>query len=148
VFIAASTFASAIRPLQFLVLLVAGLFFLRVVRVVMLEVRPPEEVSAPRQRRSNPLALTFIEPLDREGERIEITESLVMGRSPSSDVTFSDSYLSSQHARFSVDNGELLVEDLGSTNGTFVNQEPVIHRTVLRRGDIVQVGGGLFEVVR
>jgi len=37
---------------------------------------------------------------------------------------------------------------LGSTNGTYVNQERVTSRTQLDRGDIVQTGGVLFEVVR
>ena len=46
------------------------------------------------------------------------------------------------------DAGDLSIEDLGSTNGTYVNQELVKGRVHLERGDIVQVGGVLFEVVR
>ena len=47
-----------------------------------------------------------------------------------------------------MDGSDLSVEDLGSTNGTYVNQELVVGRQQLERGDIVQVGGVLFEVVR
>ena len=43
---------------------------------------------------------------------------------------------------------DLSIEDLGSTNGTYVNQELIKGRVHLDRGDIVQVGGVLFEVVR
>ena len=57
-------------------------------------------------------------------------------------------HLSTRHARFAQDGGELTLEDLGSTNGTYVNQEPIRGRVQLERGDIVQVGGVLFEVVR
>jgi pSer/pThr/pTyr-binding forkhead associated (FHA) protein len=46
------------------------------------------------------------------------------------------------------DDGDLSIEDLGSTNGTYVNQQPVSGRVHLERGDIVQVGGIIFEVVR
>jgi pSer/pThr/pTyr-binding forkhead associated (FHA) protein len=46
------------------------------------------------------------------------------------------------------DSGDLSIEDLGSTNGTYVNQELIKGRVHLASGDIVQVGGVLFEVVR
>ena len=59
-----------------------------------------------------------------------------------------DTYLSSRHARFSIDDGDLTVEDLESTNGTYVNQALIHGRVHLERGDIVQVGGVLLEVVR
>jgi pSer/pThr/pTyr-binding forkhead associated (FHA) protein len=59
-----------------------------------------------------------------------------------------DTYLSSRHARVANDDGDLSIEDLGSTNGTYVNQELVKGRVRLERGDVVQVGGVLFEVVR
>jgi pSer/pThr/pTyr-binding forkhead associated (FHA) protein len=46
------------------------------------------------------------------------------------------------------DNGDLSIEDLGSRNGTYVNEELIKGRVHLGRGDIIQVGGVLFEVVR
>ncbi|MHB8827857.1 MAG: FHA domain-containing protein, partial [Acidimicrobiales bacterium] len=63
-------------------------------------------------------------------------------------VVVNDTYLSSRHARLATDDGELTLEDLGSTNGSYVNQELVRGRVQLRRGDVVQLGGLLFEVVR
>ena len=63
-------------------------------------------------------------------------------------MSVQDTYISSRHARLMNDNGELSIEDLGSTNGTYVNQELVKGRMQLDRGDIVQVGGVIFEVVR
>ena len=94
------------------------------------------------------LALEFIEPIDHEGERIEIDRMLSVGRGVECDLVVNDTYLSTRHAQFSNDEGDLMVEDLGSTNGTYVNQELIAHRTRLERGDIVQVGGVLFEVVK
>ena len=69
-------------------------------------------------------------------------------RSPDCDVRLQDTYLSSRHARVANDSGDLSIEDLESTNGTYVNQELIKGRVHLERGDIVQVGGVLFEVVR
>ena len=148
--LAASTnYAALVRPLQVLVMVVAGLFFLWVLRVAALQARPVSgEVPAGRRRRGGPLALEFIEPLDHAGERVEVDLAVTIGRSADCDLQVADTYLSSRHARLANDNGDLTIEDLGSTNGTYVNQELIQGRLLLEKGDIVQVGGVLFEVVR
>jgi pSer/pThr/pTyr-binding forkhead associated (FHA) protein len=139
---ASSTYAAVVRPLQVL-------FFARVLRVASVQASPVEEVPRGRRRRtSGSLSLEFIEPLDRTGERIDVDRAVIIGRSPDCDLSISDTYLSSRHARVANDSGDLSIEDLGSTNGTYVNQELVDGRVHLERGDIVQVGGILFEVVR
>lgn len=156
---AVTNYASVIRPLQIVVLAVAGLFLLRVMRVAMVEVRQPKvererdpdpvgAVVAPRVRRRGGLGLEFIEPKERSGRRIGIDKVTTVGRAADCTITVNDTYLSTRHAQFTLDDGDLLVEDLHSTNGTYVNQELIAHRTRLERGDIVQVGGVLFEVVR
>jgi pSer/pThr/pTyr-binding forkhead associated (FHA) protein len=146
---ASSTYAAVVRPLQVLVMVIAVLFFARVLRVASVQASPVEEVARGRRRRTGgSLSLEFIEPLDRTGERIDVDRAVVIGRSPDCDLSISDTYLSSRHARVANDSGDLSIEDLGSTNGTYVNQELVDGRVHLERGDIVQVGGILFEVVR
>lgn len=146
----ATDYTAIIRPLQIIVMAVAGLFLLRVTRVALVEMRPPKTDDAPRRsrRRSSPLGLEFIEPEEYQGHHVEVVSSLMVGRGADCDLPLQDTYLSTRHARFTMDDGDLLVEDLGSTNGTYVNQELIAHRTKLDRGDIVQVGGVLFEVVR
>ncbi len=147
--VAASTnYAAVVRPLQVLVIVVAGLFFLRVMRVVSVQARPVDFEKKSRRRRRGNLALEFIEPLARSGERVDVETGVTIGRSPDCDLSLQDTYLSSRHARFANDEGDLSIEDLGSTNGTYVNQELVKGRVRLERGDVVQVGGVLFEVVR
>lgn len=127
---------------------IAVLFFARVLRVASVESRPIDEAGAGRRRKSTNLALEFIEPFERESERLDIETAIVIGRSPECDIRLDDNFLSSRHARVANDGGDLSIEDLGSTNGTYVNQELVKGRVHLERGDIVQVGGVLFEVVR
>lgn len=130
-------------------MVVAALFFLRVMRVAAVQARPIDYQPRSRQRRrSSTLALKFIEPTERTGERIDVEHAVTIGRSPDCDLSMSDTFLSSRHARLANDDGDLSIEDLGSTNGTYVNQELVDGRVHLERGDIVQVGGVLFEVVR
>ncbi|MEO9181167.1 MAG: FHA domain-containing protein [Acidimicrobiales bacterium] len=146
---ATSNYAAIVRPLQVLVMVVAALFFLRVMRVAAVQARPVDYERKSRQRRrSSTLALEFIEPHDRTGQRVDVDSAVTIGRSSDCDLIMSDTFLSSRHARLANDHGDLSIEDLGSTNGTYVNQELVDGRVHLERGDIVQVGGVLFEVVR
>ncbi len=147
---ASSSYAAVVRPLQVLVMVIAVLFFARVLRVAAVESRPVDDDGGAtrRRRRERRLGLEYIEPLERAGEHVEVDLALIIGRSPECDISLNDTYLSSRHARVANDNGDLSIEDLGSTNGTYVNQELVRGRVHLERGDIVQVGGVLFEVVR
>jgi hypothetical protein len=146
--VATTNYAAIIRPLQILVMVVAVLFFARVLRVASLQARPVDGEVKNRRRRHSPLALEFIEPKERNGERVDVETGVIIGRSGECDLALQDSYLSSRHARVANDEGDLSIEDLGSTNGTYVNQELVRGRVHLERGDVVQVGGVLFEVVR
>lgn len=146
--LAATNYAAIIRPLQFLVLALAALFFLRVLRAAVLEMQPPKEEGERRQRRRRRLALEFLEPEDMAGERIEVIDSVTLGRGGGSNVILHDSFLSTLHARLTVDGDDLFIEDLGSTNGSYVNAEPVIYRTQLLKGDVVQIGNTIMEVVR
>ena len=131
-------------------MVVAVLFFARVLRVAAVQARPIDAVATGgrSRRRDSPMALEYIEPIDRAGERVDVDVAVVIGRSADCDISLFDTYLSSRHARVANDSGDLTIEDLGSTNGTYVNQELVQGRVHLERGDIVQVGGVLFEVVR
>jgi pSer/pThr/pTyr-binding forkhead associated (FHA) protein len=146
---ASTNYAAVVRPLQVLVMVVAGLFFLRILRVASVQSRPVADGSSKsRRRKSGTLALEYIEPLDHAGERVDVDLAVTIGRGNDCDLQISDTYLSTRHARLANDNGDLTIEDLGSTNGTYVNQEMIHGRLLLEKGDIVQVGGVLFEVVR
>lgn len=69
-----------------------------------------------------------------------------IGRSSEGDIVLkSDDYASGRHARFSRHGGLLYVEDLGSTNGTFVNDRKAVGATPLRDGDRVRVGSTTFR---
>lgn len=146
-FAASSNYAAIVRPLQVLIMVIAALFLLRVLRVATLSTQPAGEEGV-RRRSKGTLALEFIEPAERAGERVDVDRPLTVGRGADCELSLFDTYLSTRHARFLNDGGELTVEHLGSTNGTYLNQELVEGRVALERGDIIQVGGVLFEVVR
>ena len=69
-----------------------------------------------------------------------------IGRSSASDIVLkSDDYASGRHAQLPRHGGLLYVEDLGSTNGTFVNGRKTVGATPLRHGDTVRVGSTTFR---
>ena len=59
----------------------------------------------------------------------------------------SDDYVSGEHARITRHGGLLYVEDNGSTNGTYVNENKTVGATPLREGDSVRVGSTTFRFV-
>ncbi len=67
-------------------------------------------------------------------------EPLVVGRSRKCGLRLDSSGISGEHARIGFENGEFWVEDLGSTNGTFVGSAPVSGRTFLGSVDTVTLG--------
>ena len=147
---ATTNYSSLVRPLQWLVIVVIFLFFLRVARAVTVQARSPRDAASPRvtRRRNRRFALEFIEPDARFGERVELGSHLAIGRGPSSDLVLEDAFVSSRHAAVEYGTDGLVLSDLGSTNGTYVNERPIAAPTRLKRGDVVQIGGFVFEVVR
>jgi predicted component of type VI protein secretion system len=77
------------------------------------------------------------------GQRLEVDGELVIGRL-GGDVVIDDVKLSRRHAVFRTVDGALEVEDLGSTNGTFVESRRIEGPTPLRNGARVTLGGTVF----
>ena len=69
-----------------------------------------------------------------------------IGRSSASDIVLkNDDYASGRHAQLTRHGGLLYVEDMGSTNGTFVNGRKAVGATPLRHGDTVRIGSTTFR---
>lgn len=76
------------------------------------------------------------------------THTITVGRSPDSALVLDDGYASSRHAQFYSQDGEWFVEDLNSTNGTFVGNERIHHPVMLRVGIPVVIGKTTMELSR
>lgn len=79
-------------------------------------------------------------PKELRGVKLNIAGPVIVGRSPGADIVIGASYVSGRHARFSLMGKDLVLEDLGSTNGTYVNGELIAGPVGLRDGDIVAIG--------
>jgi pSer/pThr/pTyr-binding forkhead associated (FHA) protein len=89
-----------------------------------------------------------VEPEAQRGESFELADELTVGRAAGCGVRVDDAYTSNIHARLFRRDGSLWAEDLGSTNGTWLNGERLDGTTRLSRGDVLQVGATVFEVTR
>ncbi len=139
------------------------LFFFRVVRAVWAELRTPSPAagvpaavapSTPRRRDRRAQAkaakaqrqLVVVEPLAQAGRSYALDNEASIGRAAGCQITLDDTYSSQIHARVFTRDDQWLVEDLGSTNGTWLNRHKVSGPMVLQRGDRLQIGNTVMEL--
>jgi pSer/pThr/pTyr-binding forkhead associated (FHA) protein len=105
-------------------------------RTVSLQAIPPDAVAAGEQFAAK---LSF-ESGPFAGRVVALPNQMVtVGRAPDNDVVVSDPATSGRHGRIEVRAGAFWISDLGSTNGTLVNGEPVIEKQ-LSDGDLIAIG--------
>ena len=81
--------------------------------------------------------------------RLELSElPATLGRHPDCSLQLNVDRISRLHARFALTNGELCVEDLGSTNGTFVNHQRIDESTPVSAGDVIHLADHEFRLMR
>ena len=148
---------SLLEILRYSLLAAIWLFFVYAARMVWVEVRRSRAEQAAQAPPSAPvvvdkaleLRLRVVDPPQRRGRVFELGDEVTVGRSPGCAVPLDDdTFASSIHARVFRRSGELWLEDLGSTNGTWVNDERLDNPVRLRRGDRVKVGSTILEVAR
>ncbi len=101
---------------------------------------------APKGKRGEIGRLVVLQPRSTKGNAFAIGNELSVGRADGNTVSLADDTFASQvHARVFRGNGGTWVEDLGSTNGTFVNGRRIVAAQLLGIGDRVQVGNTIFE---
>src|SRR5215212_5422762 len=81
------------------------------------------------------------------GRQLQLDSVLDVGREPTLPLHLDDdTQVSRRHARISVQGGQVVVEDLGSTNGTYVNDQPISSPRALNPGDRVRIGLTVLEL--
>ena len=92
------------------------------------------------------LNLEVIEGPDA-GKQISVDHPIVVGRDPQADLVLQDGEVSGQHARITPSpDGTATVEDLESTNGTFVNQNELVGPAHLEAGDQLLIGVSVLQL--
>jgi pSer/pThr/pTyr-binding forkhead associated (FHA) protein len=99
-----------------------------------------------RRKRKEGTRVVVIKSETQQGTTVEVPDVVVLGRSADADVLLDDPYASDFHMRLVAENEGMVLHDLGSTNGTYVNGRRVTAPTRLKRGDTIQVGKSVMEV--
>ena len=152
---------SVLTVLKFCLLALLYLFLVRVVWIVARELRgtpPPAPVPVPvaavpaaagRPAKRREWRLVIKEPPAERGHAFPIAREATIGRGGGCTIVLSfDTFVSQVHARASERDGDLWIEDIGSTNGTIVNGQRIDAPVQVRKGDRVQLGETLLEVDR
>jgi pSer/pThr/pTyr-binding forkhead associated (FHA) protein len=136
-------------------------FIYRAIRSVVSDLRPAGSGSVGRAKggRDKPTAKPkgggkaprSLVVLDEQGSKVQTVQlngTLQVGRAEACQIQLPDTYASSFHARIFNRDGSWYIEDLGSTNGTYVNQRRITAPAELRAGDRVKIGKTTLDLRR
>ena len=143
--------------LKFGFLAVLYLFLLFIARSALRDLRRDEEPPAAAAARSaqdgrpaapldghridfNPRLEVIAGKGHQPGQEFDVRAGARLGRAQTSEVSLDDSYASAAHARVYPRDGAMFIEDLGSTNGTYVNGRELTRPLRLAEGDTVRIG--------
>jgi len=157
----------ALDILKLILLGLLYLFFVRVLWAVWQEVRTdrrvvashavnersdtraapvPKPRKAPKGKRGRVGRLVILEPKARRGTTFALNGEITIGRDPGCTVMIEgDTFVSQRHAKVFVVDGQPMVEDLGSTNGSFHNGNRLQGSRLLHPGDRIQIGYTVLE---
>ncbi|MBO3746011.1 FHA domain-containing protein [Streptosporangiaceae bacterium NEAU-GS5] len=106
--------------------------------------KPAKPVSKPKRGEPRQMVVTG-GPL--QGTVINLTEApITIGRANDATLVLSDDYASSRHARLFAQDGQWIVEDLGSTNGTYLDRSKVTRPTPVPLGVPIRIGKTVIEL--
>ncbi|GAB6168496.1 FHA domain-containing protein [Clostridium carnis] len=84
----------------------------------------------------------------QNGTLLLLRGPLTIGRGEDNAVRLTDQYTSSNHAKLLIKNNEIIIQDLNSTNGVYVNDEKIEEQAKLRPNDKIRIGSAVFKVIR
>jgi pSer/pThr/pTyr-binding forkhead associated (FHA) protein len=110
---------------------------------------PPSASPRSSKRRGGSGVPTNVVIYGKDGRRIgsfKLAGDIEIGRADHCTIRLADTYASQVHARLSPRNGSWTIEDLGSTNGTFLNERRLESPSQVRAGDKVRIGTTVLEL--
>jgi hypothetical protein len=84
----------------------------------------------------------------RSGSAYDLSDGALLGRGDGADIRLEDAFASTRHARLVAEGDVIVLEDLGSTNGTYLNGEPLRGPQPLHVGDRIKIGDSEFSFER
>ena len=139
--------------LRLLLIVLLYLFLMQVVIAITRDLRKTAAVSVDGGGRVVPV-LGHLVVVDSgpsnlsPGTSFNLETQTNIGRGPTNTIQLPDNFISSEHSRLTYRNGQWFVQDAGSVNGTFVNNQPAYNALPAKVGDIVRVGYIQFKLTQ
>lgn len=139
--------------LRLLLIVLLYLFLMQVVIAITRDLRKASTVSIGANAKLAPV-LGHLVVVDSgpsnimPGTHFDLEPQTSIGRGPTNTIQIPDNFISSEHTRLWYRNGQWFVQDAGSVNGTFVNNQPAYNALAAKLGDIVRVGYIQFKLTQ
>jgi hypothetical protein len=137
--------------LRILLLILLYLFLMQVVLVISRDLRKAAALGSDGKVKAPPVVghLVVVDSGPSNlvpGTRYDLSPQTTIGRGPTNTIRLPYPFISAEHARLWYHNGVWYVQDAGSTNGTFLNNQPAVEALPARPGDLIQVGPVFFKL--
>ena len=138
--------------LKYAFLVILYIFISRAIRATYVELQPssgspaPAAQRAPQRKSKKFPRKAVVTEGPKKGQTYELTRELTIGRSDKCQIVLDDTYVSQIHARIFPKGEGAALEDLGSTNGTYLNRRRITAPVDLQRGDQVKIGKTVLEL--
>lgn len=114
--------------------------------IVSLVTHVPPSPSSVSPSRSDTTVLVIVDG-QNAGMTFPLPPSCTIGRAPDNSIVVPDQFISSHHARiYKSKKGEWVLEDLGSTNGTYLDEKQIAGPVIIKPGQLIRLGATSFEL--
>lgn len=137
--------------LQYSILILIYYFLLRVIKMIYHDLQMPKNNVADRspnpvvEASSGRLVVVDTGHIQLAQTRFIIGTTMSIGRSEHNEIVIDDSFVSYEHAIINKNKQGYWLIDLNSTNKTYLNQQPVAERVLLKQGDLIKIGAVTFS---
>ena len=140
-----SKFVTAFFGIAIIIIIYLIIFFS--LRIMYKDVKNGDK----KRRIHKKLGLEVVSPGEnkslKKGGIVPLNSELTMGRKEDNLLVLTDPYVSGHHVKIYIRNTDYIIEDLGSTNGTLINEEKLDGSQYLNSGDEIKVGSAVFKVI-
>ena len=138
--------------LKYAFLVILYIFISRAIRATYVELQPtgggpaPSAQRSPQRKTKKVPRKAAITEGPKKGQSYDLGDELIIGRADKCQIVLDDTYVSQVHARIFSRGEGFVLEDLGSTNGTYLNRRRITAPVELQRGDQVKIGKTVMEL--
>lgn len=130
--------------------IILGIFYVIIFIALKIMYKDIKNVGKQKTRRRT-MGLEILSPGNnstlKKGGLIPLSEEIKIGRKIDNTVVLEDEYVSAHHAVIYLIEGEYILEDLRSTNGTYLNDEKIVKKSSIIPGDIIKIGSIVLKVI-